>query len=174
MTSSLPVRRIHRIAAIVAVSALGGVVAACGGSESGAPDAPPESESAAAQPADAAVLVVQTQDREFSTIVGIWARYDDTRGTPLEIGPPTADAVDEPGGGKSMPFERGTVYWSPTTGAKVVRGALLQTYLDEGGPGGGLGYPVGDETVEGARVFSEFEGWVIALEAGEMSVVIEQ
>jgi uncharacterized protein with LGFP repeats len=36
------------------------------------------------------------------------------------------------------------VFWSPTTGARVVRGALLERYLEAGGPQE-LGYPTTDD-----------------------------
>lgn len=159
-----PMRRPVVLAAMLVAAA---ALAACGSEEA---DSPQPTPAPVAAPGDAAALVVQTQDRQFTTNIGIWARYDDTKGTPLELGPPADDAKDEAAGGKSMPFAQGTVFWSQATGAKVVRGAVLTTYLDLGGPGGKLGYPISDETVDGEETFSDFEHGRIALAAGEMTV----
>ena len=47
-------------------------------------------------------------------------------------------------GGYLTTFRGGTVYWSPGTGAKVVRGAILERYVAAGGPAA-LGYPTTDD-----------------------------
>ncbi|GAB3622023.1 hypothetical protein GCM10027418_01050 [Mariniluteicoccus endophyticus] len=38
-------------------------------------------------------------------------------------------------------FQGGTIWWSPSTGAQVVRGAILEKYLSQGGEAGSLCYP---------------------------------
>ena len=117
-------------------------------------------------------MMVQTQNESFSTIAGIWARYDDTTGTPLELGGPSGDVREEPGDGRSMPFANGTVYWSPETGAFIVRGEILRTYQELRGPGGDLGYPVDDETNGDGETRSDFQHGSIVLRGGEIRVEV--
>lgn len=170
-------RRVQASAAWVR-GAVGGVccVAAIGLLGSCGTNAAPEQESTGggtetSSPIDPATpLVVQTQDKEFKTITGIWARFDDSQGTPLELGAPLEDARDEPGGGQSMRFAQGTVFWTRATGAKIVRGEILNTYLDVGGPGGDLGYPVSDEASTDGAVRSEFEHGAIELKDAAIRV----
>ena len=50
--------------------------------------------------------------------------------------------------GKHAKFKNGNIFWAPRTGAHVVYGGILETYLDRaGGPSGefGLGLPTSDE-----------------------------
>jgi uncharacterized protein with LGFP repeats len=47
-------------------------------------------------------------------------------------------------GGAGQHFERASIYWSPATGAHVVRGALRDTYADHGWETG-VGFPVSEE-----------------------------
>jgi uncharacterized protein with LGFP repeats len=71
------------------------------------------------------------------------------------LGYPTGDDKLTWGGGYETRFAGGTVYWSSATGAHMVRGAILQRYVANGGPAA-LGYPVADdeatESGDGARV----------------------
>ncbi len=59
------------------------------------------------------------------------------------LGYPTGDDVAVPGGFKTD-FAGGSIYWSPATGARLVRGAILQRYVTAGGPGV-LGHPTADD-----------------------------
>jgi hypothetical protein len=59
------------------------------------------------------------------------------------LGYPVGDDVAVPGGARTD-FAGGSIYWSASTGAKVVRGALLQRYVAAGGPRV-LGFPVADD-----------------------------
>jgi len=59
------------------------------------------------------------------------------------LGYPTGDDVAVPGGFKTD-FTGGSVYWSASTGAYVVRGGILDHWLANGGPSGPLGFPVTD------------------------------
>lgn len=61
------------------------------------------------------------------------------------------------GGGASQTFERGTVYYSPDTGAQAVYGAIAARYRAVGGPAA-IGYPTGGEQAAGDGRFSEFNG----------------
>jgi len=77
------------------------------------------------------------------------------------LGYPIGDDVAVPGGFKTD-FAGGSIYWSGATGARMVRGALLQRYVAAGGPGV-LGHPVVDDgpTPDGKGAF-------IRLERGEI------
>ena len=72
-----------------------------------------------------------------------------------------AAKLAQKGKGKKVRFQGGTVYWSGTTGAHEVHGAILGRYLALGGTGGRLRLPVTDEYgVPGGRR-SDFQGgWV--------------
>ncbi|MGR6965916.1 hypothetical protein ACU610_15760 [Geodermatophilus sp. URMC 61] len=60
------------------------------------------------------------------------------------LGYPTEDEAAGPNGGYLSTFRGGTVYWSPSTGVRVMRGAILQRYVAAGGPQV-LGYPTTDD-----------------------------
>ncbi|MGI8751813.1 MAG: LGFP repeat-containing protein [Acidimicrobiales bacterium] len=48
--------------------------------------------------------------------------------------------------GRYNTFQGGNAYWSPSSGARSIHGAILGDYLANGGPTGVLGYPTTDET----------------------------
>ncbi len=65
-------------------------------------------------------------------------------------------------GARECLFERGRIYWSPTTGANQVYGAILAKYLLMGGPAGTLGLPVSDEFgVPGGRRTNFQGGYIV-------------
>lgn len=117
----------------------------------------------AARPAPDDPIVIQVGEDEYLTIMAIYRRYDDAKNTPLALLGPVAPA-QELDGGKKQDFIDGTVYWSLQTGAQIVRGKILDTYLDTGGPTGRLGWPVGDETAEDAVIYSDFQHGQIRFE----------
>ncbi len=94
-------------------------------------------------------------------VVGaILSRYS-ASGGPGALGLPT---TDETGGGvagsRSSSFTAARIWWSPSTGAQTVQGAVLERYLALGAAGGPLGLPVSSEAdgeVPGSRV-SAFAG----------------
>jgi uncharacterized protein with LGFP repeats len=62
------------------------------------------------------------------------------------LGYPTADErCGLAGGGCSQTFTGGSIFWSATTGARSVRGAILSHWTGRGGVSA-LGYPVTDTT----------------------------
>ena len=63
--------------------------------------------------------------------------------------------------GRYNKFQHGTIYWSPTTGAFEVHGAILQAYLSVQATRSRLGYPTSDvfPTLAGSR--STFQGGYI-------------
>jgi uncharacterized protein with LGFP repeats len=73
------------------------------------------------------------------------------------LGYPVGDDVAVPGGWKTD-FAGGSIYWSPSTGARMVRGAILQRYVAAGGPAS-LGFPVADDgpTPDGKGAFIRLE-----------------
>lgn len=82
-------------------------------------------------------------------------RYNALGGPASDLGYPTTNElpVHAPAGlfsnasiviGRVNRFERGSIYWSSATGAWEVDQWMLPTYArQEGGPAGGLGFPVG-------------------------------
>lgn len=138
--------------------------------DSAAPDgAAPDS--AALEDADAAdPIVVEIGEEQFATNMAIYRRYDAAKGSPLALHAPLASA-EEIAGGMKQDYTSGSVYWSPEAGAHIIRGQILATYLDHDGPAGDLGWPIGDETVEGEVIYSDFENGQIRLENREIRVV---
>ncbi|WP_248492343.1 LGFP repeat-containing protein [Tsukamurella sp. PLM1] len=64
-----------------------------------------------------------------------------------------------PGGkGRYQQFQHGTVYWSPQTGARAVRGAIGDKYAALNYERSALGLPAGDETKLRAGAFQRFQG----------------
>ncbi|WP_147261926.1 hypothetical protein [Blastococcus sp. TF02A-26] len=75
-------------------------------------------------------------------IGGYW--YGQGAGT-SSLGYPAADMTCAmPAGGCRQDFQHGAVYWSPPSGTHGVTGAIAQHLVDQGGPAGALGYPVGE------------------------------
>ncbi|WP_254780959.1 N-acetylmuramoyl-L-alanine amidase [Modestobacter sp. DSM 44400] len=69
--------------------------------------------------------------------------------TGAETGPlgyPVVSEISADRVGAVSRFENGTVYWSPTTGARTVRGGVAAAYEVAGAETGVLGYPVSEET----------------------------
>jgi uncharacterized protein with LGFP repeats len=76
------------------------------------------------------------------------------------LGYPTTGEIALIGGAVSG-FQGGYVYWSPSTGAHSVRGAILGTYLAQGAEGGRLGYPTSNEIRLPGGALSRFHGGYI-------------
>ncbi|OYO19441.1 hypothetical protein CGZ93_13915 [Enemella dayhoffiae] len=66
-------------------------------------------------------------------------------------------------GGCFQTFERGTIYWSPATGAHWVRGAIMQKWGQQGWENGWLGYPTTDENcgLRNGGCWQGFQGGLI-------------
>lgn len=75
------------------------------------------------------------------------------------LGYPVSDeACGLRAGGCSTHFHGGSIYWSPSTGAQTVSGALRDAWAADGAEAGSLGYPVGPAyAVAGGRA-QRFEG----------------
>lgn len=75
------------------------------------------------------------------------------------LGYPTGAEQALPGGkGRYQQFQHGTVYWSPQTGARAVRGAIGDKYAALNYERSALGLPAGDETKLRAGAFQRFQG----------------
>ncbi len=61
-------------------------------------------------------------------------------------------------GGCRQVFQAGSVYWSPATGARAVRGAIGAAWADRGRETGRLGYPAGDEACGRDSCTQSFQG----------------
>jgi uncharacterized protein with LGFP repeats len=85
----------------------------------------------------------------------ILAKYE-ALGGPAVQGFPVTDEVGAAGGSRST-FTRGSVFWSATTGAHLVIGAILGAYDARGGPASDLGFPTTDEYQTGGGARSDFQ-----------------
>jgi uncharacterized protein with LGFP repeats len=76
----------------------------------------------------------------------ILGKYLSLGGANSFLGLPTSDELALNNGGRENMFQQGRIYWSPSTGAHEVHGAILSKYVNsEGGATGILGYPTTDE-----------------------------
>jgi hypothetical protein len=73
-------------------------------------------------------------------------------GYPISDETPTAS-----GGGRFSVFQRGSIYWSPATGAHEVRGAIRDKWAEVGWETGALGFPVSDEYAVPAGRQNDFQ-----------------
>lgn len=89
-------------------------------------------------------------------------KYDALGGCGSVIGAPiSAERTPPDGAGRYSVFERGSIYWSPSTGAFEVHGRIRDRWAQEGWEAGHLGYPTSDEyaIADGRR--SDFQhGWI--------------
>ncbi|HTL34327.1 MAG TPA: C39 family peptidase [Kofleriaceae bacterium] len=89
------------------------------------------------------------------------------------LGYPTSNETKTPDNvGRFSVFQRGSIYWTPVTGAHEVRGAIRDKYMQTGWESGPLGYPVSDEyAVAGGRK-SDFEHGSITWDAAANSSTV--
>jgi uncharacterized protein with LGFP repeats len=79
----------------------------------------------------------------WGSILTTWAAQSWERGV---LGYPTGDEVcGLTDGGCSQQFQNGAVYWSPSSGARVVTGAVGGAWVGAGADEGPLGYPVANQ-----------------------------
>jgi len=102
-------------------------------------------------------------------IIGAWKAMGSEfsgLGYPVTGEQPTARS------GATNAFEGGSIYWSATTGAHLVRGGIAEVWAAHGLESGALGFPITDELPTPARpgTYSRFEGgavvWSQATETG--------
>jgi uncharacterized protein with LGFP repeats len=93
------------------------------------------------------------------------------------LGYPTSDENNALAPGRYNDFQRGVIYWSPTTGAHEVHGAILGAWAGLGYERSGLGFPTTDEVYipnGGDQGQSNFEGGYINWINGEITVHVDQ
>ena len=89
-------------------------------------------------------------------IHGSWARSGWERGV---LGYPVTDELGTPDGtGRFNHFQGGSIYWTPATGARMVRGAIREAWRQQGWEQGSLGYPTSDEYAVTGGQRSDFQG----------------
>ncbi|WP_456940923.1 N-acetylmuramoyl-L-alanine amidase [Geodermatophilus sp. SYSU D00525] len=82
-------------------------------------------------------------------------------GGPAALGAPTTDEMHTADGrGAYTHFARGSVFWSPSTGAQDVRNAIRDRWAALGWERGALGYPTSTElpTADGSGRYQLFQG----------------
>jgi uncharacterized protein with LGFP repeats len=81
-------------------------------------------------------------------------------GEPFDAGAGSAEMDTSNGKGRCRDFQRGSIVWSPATGAHEVHGRIRDKWAALGGERGFLGFPLTDEspTLDGRGRFNQFEG----------------
>jgi uncharacterized protein with LGFP repeats len=101
----------------------------------------------------------------------ILRKYQSLGGSDGPLGLPIGDEQPAPNGGWRQIFAGGAVYWSPQTGAHIVRGAIRSSWEYEyGGTGGPLGYPINDEHPIAGGWQSRFQHGTITYTNGQLRV----
>jgi len=86
------------------------------------------------------------QTGAHSVLGAIGAAYQGEGGPSGALGLPTSGETATPDGrGRFSTFQDGAIYWSPSTGAHAVRGAIRSLWQDRGAERGELGYPTTDQ-----------------------------
>jgi uncharacterized protein with LGFP repeats len=100
---------------------------------------------------------------------GAIARHYVAAGGPAVLGFPTTDEVSAAGGAKAE-LQGGAIWWSPTTGPRVVESPAAEAYADLGGPTSYLGFPTRDtRAVAGGRRTDFQGGYLLVAADGEVS-----
>jgi len=95
------------------------------------------------------------------------------QGYPLTDEQPTADGI-----GRYNDFQNGSIYWTPTTGAQSIQGAIKAKWAQDQWETGFLGYPLTDErtTPDGIGRYNDLQGgslyWTPATGAHSVQGVI--
>lgn len=87
-----------------------------------------------------------------------------------KLGLPTTSETCIPGG-CHVAFTGGGEYWTPSTGVITVGSALQKSYLNAGGPGGSLGFPVAAPTTTSSGTTLKCSGGTLLLRSDGTVVV---
>jgi uncharacterized protein with LGFP repeats/GH25 family lysozyme M1 (1,4-beta-N-acetylmuramidase) len=93
-------------------------------------------------------------------IGAIFAKWSDTGWETGPMGYPVTDELSTGDAtGRYTGFERGSIFWTPATGAHEVHGGIRDRWAATGWQAGPLGYPITDElpTPDGVGRFNHFE-----------------
>ncbi|TFF35548.1 LGFP repeat-containing protein [Mucilaginibacter psychrotolerans] len=106
-----------------------------------------------------AIYMSRSKSVPFAVYGAIALKYNDLGTIRSEIGYPQMDEAKMKDGAYQF-FDKGAIYWSPKTGAHLVRGNVLQRYMNEKYANGFLGFPADDLkiTPDGKAVYCYFEG----------------
>ncbi|MFF0944170.1 S8 family serine peptidase [Kocuria sp. CPCC 205300] len=97
----------------------------------------------------------------------IAGRHALSGGTSGALGYPTSDEAPTSTGGAFQVFQKGRIYWSPTTYAQQITGSIGNAYLALGGTTSRLGFPRTGEVVRSDRsVVQYFQGGSITWSPG--------
>ncbi|MDX2355802.1 hypothetical protein [Dietzia sp. PP-33] len=168
--------RITRVLATLTLAALTGAgVAACssdegqgGGSGGAGSSSPPTSE---VRTTTSSAAVPGPADSMVDIPAPVADRWNELGGEAGALGRATGPATEVEGGSITQ-FERGSIVLSPEGRAFVVQGAILEAYLEAGGPAGELGFPTADEATTDGGWISTFEGGVITFIDGRPVVEV--
>ncbi|MFJ2834577.1 MULTISPECIES: LGFP repeat-containing protein [Nocardia] len=114
---------------------------------------------------------ISTPNGDITVSGEVYKKYVAAGGASSPLGMPEEAQESGPNGGQYQDFTGGTIYWSSDSGAHIVWGDIRETWEDEGGANGPLGYPTTDETntANGGKQ-SEFTGGTIVWVNGETTV----
>lgn len=120
-----------------------------------------QQQAAAARSADTVQTVGSCADYEggFTLCGAVRKRYEELGGVDGELGRPLSNQVhNEDKRGSRVVFQRGVIFYSPTTGAQPVTGVNLVKYTRLNFENSPLGYPIGEvEDISGGTM-QAFEG----------------
>ena len=87
----------------------------------------------------------------------IFARWESMGGTNSLLGAPTSPEASGEGSARYVTFERGAVYWSPSSGAEPVTGEIYKAWGSLGFERGALGLPTSGEIQEPQWIVQNFQ-----------------
>jgi uncharacterized protein with LGFP repeats len=101
----------------------------------------------------------------------ILKKYQAVGGPDGSLGLPVGGEQPAPDGGRRQIFAGGAIYWSPHTGAHIVRGAIRTAWeFQYGGAGGALGYPTSDPEPLPGGSRSQFQRGTVTDTGGQLRV----
>ncbi|MDI2131948.1 hypothetical protein [Yinghuangia seranimata] len=93
-----------------------------------------------------------------NTMAAKWTEYGAEHGF---LGYPMMDAIPSTDGvGRYIHFQRGSIFWSPSTGAHEIHGGIRDKWAEYGWERGPMGYPTTDElgSADGVGRYNHFQG----------------
>jgi uncharacterized protein with LGFP repeats len=114
---------------------------------------------------------VNSPSGEAVTVQGATlAKYNESGGAEGKLGAPLGAAEEGPDGGSCQEFERGLICDGGSTDAQIVWGEIRKAWEGQDGQNGELGYPTGDEELNGGTYSQEFEHGSISWSGGEPEI----